>query len=1005
MKKLLNKFKFFLSSSSGIVIVFYFILIIPHLCILPNLNPGKNLPSQPNLNSPEIPETVNNGVNGIQNQPLTQSNKYIDFLKNTTKNVLKFITSIWELVVGIGASAIFIVGNAIVKRKSFRKRIWYFKYSKELNSYKLFLKNNFNKIILPFSEGVDLPMSSVYIPISLSKIDSINSAEYFNTNISIQELLNSDGNNIIIGSPGSGKSVLCEYIMYNYASEVDYFKMNDIIPVFFRFADILFENKTKFQCQDIVDKLKEFKFDYDLDLLVEKYEKNKFILIFDGFDEVPYKSKENAIAYVKSIQKAKVIITCRATVYDGQFDSFCNNRIYEIQDFNYQQIHSYISNYPFPDLNRISNLQSEVYSNLRIKILSKNPLMLSLICFLVLKENKKLPAYRGDFYEQSIKHLLNKKLLKFQSVNGKPLDLSMAINVLKRVAIYIFSDNQINSDKVISFDNIINLVKEELGVGFENDANVFFANIIQPTSILIQIDKSNKLYQFAHLTIQEYFVALSMKDDSETLFLKIKDNKNKYIEISKIWSNISSVESLNKSRFLERLNDIDHLLALECLIECSDKIDSTITKLIVTPFLNSYKYDESNFVRIKYAFALIISSKSSNNFGKELFVDFCNMIEKSSDETELYFLADVFATSLNRDCLQVLVNTIKIHPKLINVLISMEDLAVQPLYSMSQEGNSDAVYCLKCIGTDLAIDKLTALIWSDNSSIAYAASLSLSMLLGTEKEQLLYNRVISPKDKELPSLDWVWKPFDENESSSLFYIANRLGYILSSQNINPVQNYFYSNVDRKIDQRLAIPIVIESDYQGKYYDEFVDDSIKQDLKNLFALKIKPNKEMWININKSSDYSNIFYSFRNSEELYVIIMLLIVNILLLYMLFVAVESILLFSIVILFLTAFYVLFIFSFNKKVFKKPKKSISNIGIVHYPIELIVYSFLVISLLLLNIFNFIIDNSNLLNWLFIFALDLILPCVLFTKLCSIENELNSMNPIRSILNLSRQKQ
>ena len=384
---------------------------------------------------------------------------------------------------------------------------------------------------------------------------------------------------IIRGDPGSGKTTILRYMSITCARSLrndrrdgddhNFTRLRlgwkiSRFPIYVNlglFANVLSWPKERRLLEGIVDTLPgELKSLYPKEYFEEKLRKGNCLVLFDGFDELGSRAARNKMAvlindlantYNRSTNR--FIVSTRIVGYEGQLDVY-GFSIRTVQDLDNPKIHDLVtrrykaialgeglglSEQEQKDLltkyqKRADDLLGELQDNEGLRILTTNPLLLSLIV-LVSLVRVKLPEQRHILYRDCVE-LLSQKWQEqryadagsaemYQPVEGE-VTLENKVSLLRDIALELQTRRKPGESQVLISRNkarliIANRLPDFLAVHLpENEnqqeqecwrrAGELLDNIRAESGILVEkgLDQSGELViGFSHLTFQEYLAA------------------------------------------------------------------------------------------------------------------------------------------------------------------------------------------------------------------------------------------------------------------------------------------------------------------------------------------------------------------------------------------------------------------------------------------------------------------------------------------------------------------
>ena len=169
----------------------------------------------------------------------------------------------------------------------------------------------------------------------------------------------------------------------------------------------------------------------------------------------------------------------------------------------------------------------------RVAILVRNPLLLTMLAYLYSYEYKgsasMLPRNRTQFYRDATELLLR----RWQEEYNKFPWMAKKV-VLQHLA--LVNEQQVADRREIGYESILNEIRSVLPrVNIEPDqADEVLSEIHERSGILTSLDNGER-FQFAHLTLQEYFAAGELIDRPETMIEKYRSDPEAWREPLKLW--------------------------------------------------------------------------------------------------------------------------------------------------------------------------------------------------------------------------------------------------------------------------------------------------------------------------------------------------------------------------------------------------------------------------------------------------------------------------------------
>ena len=429
----------------------------------------------------------------------------------------------------------------------------------------------------------------------------------------IRNLLNERPRLLITGVVGMSKTLLLKFLCIKAIDEG--FK----VPVFvslrwFNDMDIDSEPLEKL----IYERLSVHGFKLDYDYFRYSLEGDKYVFLFDGFDEVSFEKRATLTHRIADFTKR---------YYDNYF-VISSRPIEEIFCFDDYKILSLCEMTPYQATQLIWNLEFNYMSKKRfIDELEKvffekyltlvtNPLLLS-IMFDEYVQNKTILSTLKDFYEKYFKTTLYIKdwwKEGYKRTLKSDLNNSRFREVLQLFCFKTYFQNEHNFSDM-KLESRISETCAQIGVVC--DAHAYIADLVNVTGMLVARGDN---YEFIHPNVQEYFAACYVSN-------KDRPNDDKAKRCSKILKKINH-NKLNVFGFFDMLFAIDPdkfesviLLPIynkiwETFLTCSKNYYKTITKYLMQEQVHSIDMNRVTDERWAVADTSMISMNAEISVGE-----------------------------------------------------------------------------------------------------------------------------------------------------------------------------------------------------------------------------------------------------------------------------------------------------------------------------------------------------------------------------------------------------
>ncbi len=349
---------------------------------------------------------------------------------------------------------------------------------------------------------------------------------------------------VVLGDPGAGKSTLLRWIATAYLlrlkGDPDWRELPDVatlpdadwLPVLVRcrdldqhclngaLDDVLSHTLRKAELSDSEAKaLRE--------LLRAKLRDGSALLLLDGLDEISDPAQR--ARFCQQIERihsaypnAPIIATSRIVGYREMgtrigrgFEHVVVSDLEPEEKDDFVQRWTALTELPERRATACAELIRAIHSSNRIERLTGNPMLLTTLA-LVKRKVGKLPNRRADLYWEAVQVLLN-----WRSDVDAPIDQHAAIPQLEYLA-YAMCDRgvqQLHEDDVIELLTKMRAAYPQIHAVQSHTPSEFLRLLERRTGILVEIGhtrhlgKSLPLYEFRHLTIQEYLAARALVDE------------------------------------------------------------------------------------------------------------------------------------------------------------------------------------------------------------------------------------------------------------------------------------------------------------------------------------------------------------------------------------------------------------------------------------------------------------------------------------------------------------
>ncbi len=350
------------------------------------------------------------------------------------------------------------------------------------------------------------------------------------------EVIGRERAQVIVGSPGMGKTTLIHYLMLRLSGAGEQTAIPSHLktvplPFLIELRQYLLSKSEDFVDYIIANIAARYDFQIERDQLEKKLnEQGGAIVFFDGLDEVFQQASRAEViekfkAFSRCYPNCRLVVSTRIAGYEPTELQLADFRHYTLLDFNIQQANTFIRRwYTFytwqGDERNAAGLIQRISENPRLRELAGNPLLLTIMA--ILYKHQDLPEKRWELYRQATSVLLEdwdikrKKLTKEELMplpEGVRIGKDQKARLLQRVSYYMLERSQPNAElNAIAYHQLITIVAEFLETEYRRppgEARDLAAEILnhlrERTYILAEIGE--QIYGFVHRTFMEYFAA------------------------------------------------------------------------------------------------------------------------------------------------------------------------------------------------------------------------------------------------------------------------------------------------------------------------------------------------------------------------------------------------------------------------------------------------------------------------------------------------------------------
>ncbi len=390
---------------------------------------------------------------------------------------------------------------------------------------------------------------------------------------------------LLRGEAGSGKSTFNRHLARRLWEEYSVASDERPIPLYISLPTIDRPNK------DLLSQYFSDKCGFSSEQIEALRQSQRFILILDGYDEIPAEQR-NLYADEKLDQwQAKIILSCRpeylAEGYQNHLQPRGRSRVlleYQLAPFSERLIRTYINQYvkhartPW----NAQDYQTKLARIPQIEELLGTPFLLKMALSVLPTLDKVQPNQVGltriKLYEQFVQTWFERSLARLKAIQPKLTDAQQkAFCQLEDE--FIDHSQAFNTDFALALSEARTNVAEysaitRRGMPQDKQYETFLStkdeekNLLRFSALLI---RQQKQYRFIHKSIQEYLVARAVWEELENFTEFKSSNDTEQLSerepVRVLWESIAPSIEVDLAALLNRLNIVEDLAIQRFLVE------------------------------------------------------------------------------------------------------------------------------------------------------------------------------------------------------------------------------------------------------------------------------------------------------------------------------------------------------------------------------------------------------------------------------------------------------
>jgi CRP-like cAMP-binding protein/Flp pilus assembly protein TadD len=404
------------------------------------------------------------------------------------------------------------------------------------------------------------------------------------TPMDVRQLISEDQYVVVLGEAGAGKTTVLRRMMLDIANEALKSLADPsgtgVIPFFIKLNMLTPERQMEDLILESLHSYGIFEFESKEKLIAllmmqdaNTYRARGFVFLMDGLNEMSSQPtvRHDLNRFIHEYAQHRSIIACRVHHYLP----IARFRTAMLQRLAGEDIESFLTRYLGADRGR--RVAREIYSDSQLEDLAQTPLALYMFAQIARSSEAALPKNRGILFERFTDNLLERTDTEWWKIFGR--SKSRVPLAIRRAALaslgLMMQENEVWA---VPRSRWIAIVTQELYLYREaaTPEEREIARTVSPQDVMEEIMYSGLLrysgdrewVEFAHHTLQEFFAALALRDQTVDLepLLRTNESRRQWLGMIVLLYGISPQKTTLFFNILGQGNDHSRIwLAAECL--------------------------------------------------------------------------------------------------------------------------------------------------------------------------------------------------------------------------------------------------------------------------------------------------------------------------------------------------------------------------------------------------------------------------------------------------------